>query len=175
MSRHLEKQKRAQANILAFGLKLLLPAHKPRVCHAIASGWPRRPTSPTLYFSCTKPIIKSINNWAFFPVLLNLFLLYISSEMKGRHAGRGGVESARGKRKEWRKKGEMETAQFAVCFHNLKVKWVFNQLTAMSELLSNCSNSSSELLRPGSDPQIYHLHLNTVGKRALLMHMRVRN
>lgn len=31
-------EKRAQANILVFGLKPLLPEHKPRVCHAIASG-----------------------------------------------------------------------------------------------------------------------------------------
>ena len=38
MNGYLEKQKRAQVNIPAFGLKLLLPARKPRVCHAIASG-----------------------------------------------------------------------------------------------------------------------------------------
>lgn len=35
------------------------------------------------------------------------------------------------------------------------VKWVFNQLAPMSALLSNCVYSSSELLRPGYDPQIY--------------------
>lgn len=110
-----KNRKGAQANIPAFGLKPLLPEHKPHVCHAIASGWPRRPTSPTLYFSCTKPIIKSINNWAFFPpVLLNLFLLYISSEMKGRHAG-GSVESAGAKRKEWRKKRRNENSSVALC------------------------------------------------------------
>lgn len=33
-----EGKERAQANILVFGLKPLLPEHKPRVCHAIASG-----------------------------------------------------------------------------------------------------------------------------------------
>lgn len=33
-----EGKERAQANILVFGLKPLLPEHKPCVCHAIASG-----------------------------------------------------------------------------------------------------------------------------------------
>lgn len=46
MTKYLENQKRAQANILAFGLKLVLPARKPHVCHAIASGRPCCPTSP---------------------------------------------------------------------------------------------------------------------------------
>lgn len=43
-------EKRAHGNISAFGLKPLLPARKLRVCHAIASGWPRRPTSPLTLF-----------------------------------------------------------------------------------------------------------------------------
>lgn len=108
------------------------------------------PFSPTLYFSCTKPIIKSINNWVFFffpsSLLLNLFLLYISSEMKGRHAG-SSAETRRGKRAVVRG-GEKKTAQLAFFFFFFAGDckgWV-----SMLELLFICENSSSELLRSGS-------------------------
>lgn len=143
-----EGKERAQANILVFGLKPLLPERKPCVCHAIASGWPHRPFSPILYFSCTKPIIKSINNWVFFPppsLLLNLFLLYISSEMKGKHAG-SGTGTRRARERAVIREREKKTAQFAFFF----LLGIFKGWVSMLELLFICGNSSSELLRSGS-------------------------
>lgn len=71
------------------------------------------------------------------------------------------------------KKKEKQNSSATPCFHNFQVKGVFNQLAPTSEVLSNCSYSSSELLRPGSDPQLYHLHI-VMGKGASDAHVRVR-
>lgn len=155
----MKKLKRTQANIPAFGLKPLLPACKPGVCHAIASGWPLRPTSPPLYFSCTKPIIKSINNWAFSSPFKSFSPLYILWD-EGEACRRRQCGECSGKKKKLKEKRRNTNSTVTLCFHTFEVKWVFNQPAFM--LLSNCVYSSSELLKPGSDPQIYHLHLNTV-------------
>lgn len=94
------------------------------------------PPARSPYFSLTKPIIKSINNWAFFPLLLNLFSpLYILWD--------------EGEACKQRPPSREKKCSVTLCFQYLKVNWVF-------------SLSSYPFMSFTAVSFIYHLHSTTV-------------